>query len=169
MNDVHRSLCAINLSLEVFGDKWTLLIIRDMAFGGKRHFRELLKSEEGVSSNILADRLNKLVEEGIITRADDPSHKQKTIYSLTEKGIDLLPIFVAIGAWGRKYQPVSEELSWRAEYMEKGGAKLLGEFQSELRATHLGTPEARRSRRAATPIGDFLRSSTPPRLRKKPR
>ena len=94
MHEIHRSLCAINLSLEVFGDKWTLLILRDMVFGGKRHFRELLRSEEGISSNVLADRLSRLVAEGIITRADDPSHKQKAIYSLTEKGIVLLPVFV---------------------------------------------------------------------------
>ena len=73
--DDHRSGCPINLSLEVFGDKWSLLILRDMMFGGKRHFRELLRSEEGISSNILADRLRKLLGKGMITRADAPSHK----------------------------------------------------------------------------------------------
>jgi DNA-binding HxlR family transcriptional regulator len=94
MNNGHRSGCPINLSLEVFGDKWSLLILRDMMFGGKRHFRELLRSEEGISSNILADRLRKLVEEGMITKDDDPTHKQKAIYSLTEKAIALVPVFV---------------------------------------------------------------------------
>lgn len=82
MTDDHRSGCPINLSLEVFGDKWSLLIIRDMIFGGKRHFRELLRSQEGISTNILADRLKTLVEIGMLTKADDPSHKQKAIYSL---------------------------------------------------------------------------------------
>ena len=62
-----------------------------MMFGGKRHFRELLGAEEGISSNILADRLRKLVEEGMLTKSDDPTHKQKAIYSLTEKSIDLVP------------------------------------------------------------------------------
>jgi DNA-binding HxlR family transcriptional regulator len=71
-----------------------------MMFGGKRHFRELLGSEEGISSNILADRLRKLVEEGMLTKSDDPTHKQKAIYSLTEKSIDLVPVFAQLGAWG---------------------------------------------------------------------
>jgi DNA-binding HxlR family transcriptional regulator len=80
MTEVQRSGCPINLSLEVLGDKWSLLIIRDMMFGNRRHFRELLnKSEEGISSNILSDRLKTLLDEGIITRADDPTHKQKGI------------------------------------------------------------------------------------------
>ena len=80
MTGVQRSGCPINLSLEVLGDKWSLLIIRDMMFGNHRHFRELLnKPEEGISSNILSDRLRTLLDEGIITRADDPTHKQKGI------------------------------------------------------------------------------------------
>jgi DNA-binding HxlR family transcriptional regulator len=103
--DDHRSGCPINLSLEVFGDKWSLLILRDMMFGGKRHFRELLRSEEGISSNILADRLRKLLGEGMITRADDPSHKQKAIYSLTEKSIALVPVFAHLGGVGPKAPP----------------------------------------------------------------
>jgi DNA-binding HxlR family transcriptional regulator len=96
--DDRRSGYPINLSLEVFGDKWSLLILRDMMFGGKRHFRELLRSEEGIASNILVDRLRKLLGEGMITRADDPSHRQKVIYSLTEKSITLVPVFAHLGA-----------------------------------------------------------------------
>src|SRR6184192_1895574 len=96
----HRSGCPINLTLEVAGDKWSLLIIRDMMFGNRRHFRELLtRSEEGIASNILAARLKVLVERGILNKADDPTHKQKAIYSLTEQGISLLPILAQIGAW----------------------------------------------------------------------
>ena len=97
MADAQRSGCPINLTLEVFGDKWSLLVIRDMMFGDRRHFRELLsKSEEGIASNILADRLKKLVEMGMITRADDPTHKQKGVYSLTEKAIQLVPVFAKV-------------------------------------------------------------------------
>ena len=78
MTEVQRSGYPTNLSLEVLGDKWSLLIIRDMMFGNRRHFRELLnKSEEGISSNILSDRLKASLDEGIITCADDPTHKQK--------------------------------------------------------------------------------------------
>lgn len=140
MKDDIRSGCPINLSLEVFGDKWSLLIIRDMIFGGKRHFRELLRSQEGISSNILADRLKMLVEQGMLTKADDPTHKQKAIYSLTEMTIALVPIMAQLGAWGRRYLPVSEELSIRAELMENGGPELWDRFMDELRHEHLGVP-----------------------------
>jgi DNA-binding HxlR family transcriptional regulator len=140
MKDDMRSGCPINLSLEVFGDKWSLLIIRDMIFGGKRHFRELLRSQEGISSNILADRLKMLVEQGMLAKRDDPTHKQKAIYSLTEMTIALVPIMAQLGAWGRRYLPVSEELSIRAELMENGGPALWDRFMDELRHDHLGMP-----------------------------
>ena len=105
-----RSYCPINLSLEIFGDTWTLLVLRDMMFSGKRHFRELLQSDERISSNILADRLARLVEHGLLTKSDDPTHKQKAIYSLTEKAIALLPIVVQIGAWGSRWVPDAKKL-----------------------------------------------------------
>ena len=73
----YRSLCAVNLGLEVFGDKWSLIIIRGMMFEGKRHFRELLQSDEKIASNILTDRLTMLEREGIITKESDTEHKQK--------------------------------------------------------------------------------------------
>lgn len=139
-----RSGCPINLALETVGDKWSLLVIRDMIFGGRRHFRELLNSEEGISSNILADRLRLLTEEGILTRADDPSHKQKVVYSLTEKGIELLPVLAALSNWGVRYLPVTEELGIRAKIMAERGPKFIGRFMDELRAEHLGVPRTRR-------------------------
>ena len=141
MKTEHRSGCPINLSLEVFGDRWSLIILRDMIFGGKRHFRELLnRSIEGIASNILADRLKRLMELGMLTKADDPSHKQKAIYSLTEMAITLVPILAHLGAWGRVWLPTSEELSIRAELLEKGGPPLWEKFMDELRHEHLGTP-----------------------------
>lgn len=140
MDTTHRSGCPINLSLEVFGDKWSLLVLRDIIFGGKRHFRELLRSEEGIASNILADRLKMLVEQGMLTKADDPSHKQKAIYSLTEKAIETVPIMERLGSWGRRWLNVSEELSIRAELLEKGGQEMLDQFMDELRTEHLGAP-----------------------------
>ncbi|MGC1466540.1 MAG: helix-turn-helix domain-containing protein [Pseudolabrys sp.] len=139
MDETHRSGCPINLTLEVVGDKWSLLIIRDIIFGNRRHFRELLtRSEEGISSNILADRLKTLLQQGILTRADDPAHKQKGVYSLTEKGIELLPVLAQMAGWGRKYLPVTEELAIRAQMLEEGGPKLWDDFMEELRETHLG-------------------------------
>lgn len=141
MSTHHRSGCPINLSVEVFGDRWSLVILRDMVFGNKRHFRELLtQSVEGISSNILADRLKKLQEDGMITKQDDPSHKQKAIYSLTERAITLVPIFAHLGAWGRRHLPVSEELSIRAQLLEEGGPAMWEQFMAELRENHLGEP-----------------------------
>jgi DNA-binding HxlR family transcriptional regulator len=142
----HRSGCPINLTLEVVGDKWSLLIIRDMMFGNRRHFRELLtKSEEGIASNVLADRLKRLVAQGIVTKAEDPTHKQKGVYSLSEAGIALLPVLAQMAVWGRKHMPVSEELSIRAQLLEEGGPKLWAEFMDELRETHLGVKRRRKT------------------------
>ncbi|MDF2190418.1 helix-turn-helix domain-containing protein [Paraflavitalea sp. CAU 1676] len=98
-----RSDCPLNYGLEIFGDKWTLLIIRDLMFFGKRYYSEFLESAEGISTNILADRLNTLEQQKIITKKKSKLHKQKVIYSLTQKGIDLLPVIVAIGLWSDEY------------------------------------------------------------------
>lgn len=105
MRQDQRSTCPISTALELAGDRWSLLVVRDLMFAGKRHFREFLQSEEAISSNVLADRLNALVESGVISRRDDPSHAQKAIYSLTEKGLDLLPVLIAMSAWAQKYHP----------------------------------------------------------------
>ncbi|CAK7259036.1 MULTISPECIES: helix-turn-helix domain-containing protein [unclassified Shinella] len=146
MKDTHRSGCPINLTLEILGDRWSLIVLRDMMFGNRRHFRELLtKSEEGIASNILADRLRRLVDEGLVSKADDPSHKQKALYSLTEMGIALVPVFAMMGAWGRRFLPVTEDLSIRAELLEEGGPPLWAAFMDELRAIHLGAPRPARS------------------------
>lgn len=159
MADDHRSGCPINLTLEIMGDKWSLLVIRDMIFGNRRYFRELLtKSEEGIASNILADRLKRLLEHGILSKADDPSHKQKARYSLTEKGIELLPILAQMAVWGRKYLPVSEELGIRAELLKEGGPALWAEFMEELRESHLGKQPAR-ARAPGTSVGERLQAA----------
>jgi len=156
MND-DRSGCPINLTLEVVGDKWSLLVIRDMMFGNRRHFRELLtRSEEGISSNILADRLKTLLDHGIITRDDDPAHKQKGIYSLTEQGIELLPILAQMSGWGFKYLPVTEELGIRARLLSEGGPKMWTEFMDELRESHLGM---KRRRKAGPSVGERLQEA----------
>jgi DNA-binding HxlR family transcriptional regulator len=137
-----RSYCPINLSLETFGDAWTLLVLRDMMFAGKRHFREMLQSEEGIASNVLASRLKMLVDRGMITKADDPTHKQKAIYSLTEKGISLLPILAQIGIWGRHHLPESEmghpEVKAINRELERGGPRHWEKLMSTLREQHLG-------------------------------
>jgi DNA-binding HxlR family transcriptional regulator len=135
----HRSGCPINLTTEVLGDKWSLVILRDVMFGDRRYFRELLhNSEEGIASNILADRLQRLVMNGLMSRAPDPTHRQKIRYSLTEPAIQLVPIMAHLGAWGRRHLPVSRELAIRAELLEEGGPELWERFMDELRERHLG-------------------------------
>jgi DNA-binding HxlR family transcriptional regulator len=142
----HRSGCPINLTLEVLGDRWSLIVIRDVMFGDRRRFRELLtRSEEGIASNVLADRLKRLTQAGLLTRREDPEHKQKAIYSLTEPAIQLVPLLVQMGAWGRRHTPASDELSIRAELLEAGGPLMWAVFMDELRALHLGAAPTGRS------------------------
>ena len=138
MREAHRSGCPINLTLELLGDRWSLLILRDMIFGGARGFRELLRSEERIATNVLADRLRSLVEAGLLTRSGDPNHKQKAVYSLTEKAIALVPMFAEIGAWGSRWLPASEALCIRARLLEAGGPPLWERFMADLRQEHLG-------------------------------
>lgn len=141
MDIERRSGCPINLTMEVLGDRWSLVVIRDMMFGNRRHFRDLLThSEEGIASNILAARLKRLVALGLVSRQDDPSHRQKAIYSLTEASIELVPTLAVIGAWGRRHLPVSEDLAIRAELLEKGGPAMWDEFMDELRLIHIEDP-----------------------------
>ena len=98
-----RSDCPISCSLEVFGDKWSLLIIRDVMLRGKVSYSEFLESEEKISTNILANRLNVLEAENILWKEVSSTNKSKFIYSLTQKGADLLPIVIEIMDWGAKY------------------------------------------------------------------
>lgn len=139
MNDNVRSGCPVSLGLDIFGDKWTLLVVRDLMFSGKRHFREIQGSEEGISSNILADRLKLLLDEGIITKADDPGHKQKVLYSLTEKGIALLPILMQISRWSYRYRPVGERYLVGAAHDDPAR---WDELMAGVRRAHLGIGRA---------------------------
>jgi DNA-binding HxlR family transcriptional regulator len=115
-------------------------------FGNRRSYGELLAgSEEGIASNILADRLKRLTAAGLVTRRPDPKHRQKAIYSLSEAAIELVPLLAHMGAWGRRHMHPSRELSVRAELLEKGGAPLWNAFMKELRHLHLGAPRPARS------------------------
>jgi len=141
-----RSGCPINLTLEVVGDRWSLIVIRDIMFGNRRHYGDLLRlSDEGIASNILANRLARLVESGLLSRTDNPSHKQKAIYSLTEASIQLVPLLAHMGAWGCRWTPASRQLSIRAELLEEGGERMWKAFMAELRSLHMGAPAPRRS------------------------
>ncbi len=98
----------MNYGLEVFGDKWSLLILRDILFRGKKTYGEFLKSEEGFATNILSARLAHLVETGILVKSKNPSDARKDFYNMTEKGIDLIPMLMEMVLWSSKYDEKSE-------------------------------------------------------------
>jgi len=93
--------------VETFGDKWTLLVIRDLMFKGKQHYSDFLASDEKISTNILADRLQKLEFKGVIFKSADPENASKYIYSLTEKGQALLPAMIEVTAWSAQYDSLT--------------------------------------------------------------
>jgi DNA-binding HxlR family transcriptional regulator len=135
-----RSGCAINAAIEVLGDPWSMLVLRDVIFGNRRYFRELLQgSEEGIASNILSSRLKRLVAAGLLTR-EEATRGQRAAYSLTEAGIQTLPVMVAMGNWGLAHRDGTRELRVRAELLRDGGPELIERFMDELREAHLGIP-----------------------------
>jgi len=101
---VRRSSCPINAALETFGDRWSLLIIRDLMFRGRRTYKEFVDSEEGIATNVLASRLKSLKASGIIATRPDPADRRRLIYVLTKKGVDLAPILIGLVAWASKYE-----------------------------------------------------------------
>src|SRR5574337_1180770 len=99
-----RSACPLNASVEILGDRWSLLIIRDMMLRGFRTYKEFLGSYEGIATNILADRLRNLAAHGIITATRAPSDGRKRIYRLTAKGIDLAPVLTEMVLWAATHE-----------------------------------------------------------------
>lgn len=140
MRDKPRSGCAVNAAVEALGDQWSLIVLRDVMFGGRRHFRELLShSEEGIASNILSSRLKALVAGGLLTQ-EQAERGRRATYSLTEAGIQTVPIMVALGSWGMRHRPTTPELGVRARLLEDGGPHLWEDLMDELREVHLGIP-----------------------------
>jgi DNA-binding HxlR family transcriptional regulator len=130
----------------MLGDRWSLIVIRDLMFSARRRYRELLtQSEEGIASNILADRLKRLVAAGMLSRKPDPAHKQGVVYSLTEPAIRLAPLMVQMGAWGRRHTLASRPESMRIELLEAGGPAAIDDLMRELRHLHLGGPKPGRA------------------------
>jgi DNA-binding HxlR family transcriptional regulator len=132
-----RSGGPINAAVEVLGDRWILLILSDVIFGDRRYFRALLNgSAEGIASNILADRLVRLVDAGILARGT-AARGQRARYSLTEAGIQTLPVICALGNWGLDWRFGSDELWSEQQRMRDGGPAFVEELMAELRVRHL--------------------------------
>lgn len=124
----YRSHCPINFILESLGDKWTLLVVRDLLFKGKRYYGEFLASDENISTNILANRLEKLETNGIVSKRIDPEHKSKIIYSLTEKGKKLLPMMLEMTYWSSQYDNCSNVDPAFAKEFERNKEGLIKRF-----------------------------------------
>lgn len=127
-----RSDCPISCTLDVFGDKWSFLIIRDLLFAKECTYGDFLKSAEGIATNILASRLVMLEEHQIIEKLEHPNSKAKVLYRLTRKGMDLLPILVEIHLWFDKYYTIPEDQKELMEIVKKDKAGFIENFIAEL-------------------------------------
>lgn len=118
-DQIKRSSCPVSCALDVLGDKWSLLVIRDIMFMRKQYFGDFLTSPEKIASNILSDRLKKLEESNIVLRQRDPVNARRIIYTLTEKGLDLSPAIQELLRWGAKHDPASDTHEWPTQHSSK--------------------------------------------------
>jgi len=127
-----RSECPVSCSLDVWGDKWSLLIIRDLMTAKACTYGDFLKAAEGIATNILAARLQALEENKIIKKLPHPDSKAKVLYKLTQKGIDLLPVMVEINLWAEKYFPIPEDRKALLKEVKKDKAGFIKAMMKEL-------------------------------------
>ena len=127
-----RSDCPISNSLDIWGDKWFLLIIRDLMFAKECTYGDFLKAPEGIATNILASRLQALEENKIIEKLPHPESKAKVLYRLTKKGIDLLPVMIEINLWAEKYFPIPADRKAMLKEVKKDKAAFIKSVTKEL-------------------------------------
>ncbi len=127
-------MCPISSTLDVLGDKWTLLSIRDLMFKGKKTYGEFLQSEEKIATNILADRLLILEKNGIVVKRAFPGSRVKNLYQLTPKGIDLLPTLLEMILWGDKYFEIPEPIHRVAKKIRKDKSGMIKKISKQLAA-----------------------------------
>ncbi len=132
-----RSPCPINFGLEHFGDKWSLLILRDLMFKGRRHYNEFLSGPERVSTSVLRDKLKLLEIGGIVSKSQDNVKKSRIRYSLTEKGIRLLPFMVELILWSAQYDPDTVARPHYVAWAKRDREELINEESERLRREHL--------------------------------
>ncbi|HVX25671.1 MAG TPA: helix-turn-helix domain-containing protein [Parafilimonas sp.] len=130
---IKRSDCPVSCSLDIWGDKWSLLIIRDLMDKKQCTYGDFLKAPEGIATNILASRLQALEENKIIEKLVHPDSKAKVLYRLTNKGIDLLPIMLEINLWAEKYFPIPDERKAMLKEAKKDKAGFIKSMSRELK------------------------------------
>ena len=128
----HRSSCPVSCALDILGDKWSLLVLRDILFKRKRYFRDFLTSPEKIASNILADRLKKLEAAGMIVRQHDRRDGCKIAYTVTEKGVDLIPAILELLRWGAKHEVVNDKHDQLIEQFDRNREEVIAEIRSAL-------------------------------------
>ncbi len=126
----HGTGCPIAFGLDAFGDRWSLLIVRDLMMRGCKTYGEFLNAKEGISTNVLADRLKHLEKASIISKAQDPENRRRNIYSLTERGLDLAPLIIDIATWSAHYDPDTLMPREMMERLEKDRDKIIAEIKS---------------------------------------
>lgn len=126
--------CPIAFTLDVLGDRWTLLIIRDLIFKGKQYYGEFLESGEGIATNVLADRLSRLESEEILSKRVDPKDQKKYLYQLTNKGEDLLPMLLELILWGATYDPKTGAPKAFIDQLKSDRTAVIKETLAQLRA-----------------------------------
>jgi DNA-binding HxlR family transcriptional regulator len=129
----YRSDCPISTALDIFGDKWSLLVIRDLIFKGKKTYGDFLESEEKIATNILADRLALLECSGIISKHRHPDSKAKVLYKITAKGIDLIPLLIEIILWSEKHHVVHPYAKEFARMVKKDKAGVIKSLAGSLK------------------------------------
>lgn len=127
-----RSDCPVSNSLDIWGDKWSLLIIRDLMFAKECTYGDFLKAPERIATNILASRLLTLEENDIIEKLDHPESKAKVLYRLTKKGVDLLPIMIEINLWAEKYFPIPADRKAMLKEVKKDKMAFIKSMTKEL-------------------------------------
>ena len=120
-----RSNCPVSCSLDIWGDKWSLLIVRDLMFNKQCTYGDFMKADEKIATNILASRLQTLEENGIISKSDHPDSKAKVLYKLTQKGIDLVPLLIEINLWAEKYYDVPADRKAMLKEVKKDKQKFI--------------------------------------------
>ncbi|TNE39356.1 MAG: transcriptional regulator [Alphaproteobacteria bacterium] len=124
------SNCAVVYGLDIFGDRWTMLVLRDMILHGKRRYGEFLESEEGIATNILADRLKRLAAEGLVTVSRDPDNRRSNIYTLTEEGLSLMPVLFEIMNWSANYCELNERRTLLVKRIREDREGLMAEIRA---------------------------------------
>jgi DNA-binding HxlR family transcriptional regulator len=133
MNDIRRTNCPILFALDIFGDKWSLLIMRDLFFRGRRHYKDFLCAGEGISTNILADRLVQLEHHGLITKQLDEDNRRQYIYTPTKKGLELVPALLEIIQWSAKYDAKTGAPKSYIKRLKKDRAEVIQEVYNQFK------------------------------------